>query len=74
VPTNKVQFRERSVRRIIRSAQKEGLVPKSATIAPDGTITVSLAEPSHREVSLDLSRELDDITNEWDKAYGKDAP
>jgi hypothetical protein len=74
VPTNKVQFRERSVRRIIRAAQKEGLVPKSATIAPDGTITVSLAEPSHREVSLDLSRELDDITNEWDKAYGKDAP
>jgi hypothetical protein len=74
VPTNKVQFRERSVRRITRAAQNEGLVPKSATIAPDGTITVSLAEPSHREVSLDLSRELDDITNEWDKAYGKDAP
>jgi hypothetical protein len=58
------------VRRIIRAAQKEGLVAKSATITPDGTITVSLAEPSHREVSLDLSRELDDITNEWDKVGG----
>jgi hypothetical protein len=71
--TNKVQFRERSVRRIIRAAQKEGLVAKSATIAPDGTITVSLAEPSHREASLDVDRELDAITNEWDKAYGPDA-
>jgi hypothetical protein len=70
MPANKVQFRERSVRRIIRAAQKEGLVPKSATIAPDGTITVSLAEPSKREVSLDV-RDLDDITNERDEAYGK---
>ena len=68
MPPTKVQFRERSVRRIIRAAQKEGLVPKSATIAPDGTITVSLAEPSHREVSLDLSRDIDEIVeNEWDK-------
>jgi hypothetical protein len=74
MPAKQVQFRERSVRRIIRAALKEGLVAKSATITPDGTITVSLAEPSDREVSLDVSRELDDATNEWDKAYGKDAP
>ena len=67
MPTNKVQFRERSMRRIIRAALKEGLVAKSATVAPDGTITVSLAEPSHREVSLDVSRDIDDIVNEWDK-------
>ena len=67
MPTNKVQFRERSMRRVIRAARKEGLVAKSATIAPDGTITVSLAEPSHREVSLDVSRDIDDIVNEWDK-------
>jgi hypothetical protein len=66
MPTNRVQFRERSVRRVIRAAQKEGLVTKSATIAPDGTITVSLAEPSQREVSLDVSRDIDDIVeNEW---------
>ncbi|HEY2245776.1 MAG TPA: hypothetical protein VGH47_16425, partial [Xanthobacteraceae bacterium] len=59
-------------RRIIRAAQKEGLVPKSATIAPDGSITFTLAEPSRREVPLDLSRDIDDIVeNEWDKAYGK---
>ena len=56
MPTNKVQFRERSLRRIIRAALKEGLVPKS--IAPDGTITVSLAAASRAEVSLD---DIDDM-------------
>jgi hypothetical protein len=70
MPANKVQFRERSLRRIIWAALKEVLVAKSATIAPDGTITVSLAEQSDREVSL---VGLDDAKNEWDKAYGKDA-
>jgi len=77
VPTNKVQFRERSVRRFIRAAHKEGLVAKSATMTPDGTITIQLAEPTHREVSLDLSRDIDDIVEseraKWDKAYGKNA-
>jgi hypothetical protein len=72
MPANPVQFRERSIRRIIRAALKEGLVAKSATIAPDGMITVSLARPSDREVSLDVSRELDDATNEWDKVGGED--
>jgi hypothetical protein len=69
MPTNPVLFRERAVRRIIRAVAKEGLVAKSATIAPDGTIAVSLAEPSQREVTVDLG----DIPNEWDKAYGKDS-
>jgi hypothetical protein len=64
MPAKQVQFRERSLRRIIRTALKEGLVAKSATIAPDGTITVALAEPSDREVSLDG---LNDAPNEWDK-------
>jgi hypothetical protein len=68
MPANKVQFRERSIRRIIRAALKEGLVAKSAAIAPDGTITVSLAEAPDRELSVAID------TNEWDKDYGKDAP
>jgi len=57
VPTNKVQAKERT----IRAAQKEGLVAKSATVAPDGTITVSLSP--QRELSVDLG----DMPNEWDK-------
>ena len=75
MPTNQVQFKERSMRRIIRAGQKEGLVTKSVTVAPeDGTIIFSFADRAQPEVKLDLSRDLDDITNEWDKAYGKDAP
>jgi hypothetical protein len=71
MPTGKVQFRERSVRRVIRAAQKEKLVAKSVKIEPDGTITLSLAEPSRAEVPLDLSRQLDEIVeNEWDKVGG----
>ena len=61
MPTNKVQAKERTMRRIIRAAQKEGLVAKSATVAPDGTITVSLSP--QRELSVDLG----DMPNEWDK-------
>ena len=63
MPTGKVQFRERSVRRVIRAAQKEHLVAKSLKIEPDGTITLSLAEPSRREVPLDLSRDIDGLDN-----------
>ena len=69
MPTNRVQFCERAVRRIIRAAQKEGLAAKSATVAPDGTISVSFSEPLRRELTVDLG----DMPNEWDKAYGKDS-
>jgi hypothetical protein len=61
------------VRRLVRAAQKEHLVAKSVKIEPDGTITLSLAEPSRREVPLDLSRDIDEIVeNEWDN-HGKPA-
>jgi hypothetical protein len=78
MPANKVQFRERSIRRIIRAALKEGLVAKAATIAPDGTITVALAEPSKGEVSVDvniheLTKASKDAPNEWDEPHGKPA-
>lgn len=70
MPTGKVQFRERSVRRVIRAAQKEKLVAKSVKIEPDGTITLSLAERPRSEIPLDLSRDIEAIENEWDKVGG----
>jgi hypothetical protein len=75
MPTGKIQFRERSVRRVIRAAQKEKLVAKSVKIEPDGTITLSLAERPRSEVPLDLSREIDDLAVEsgWDKKHDKPA-
>ena len=38
MPKNIVLFKERTLRRAIRAVQKEGLVPKAATVAPDGTM------------------------------------
>jgi hypothetical protein len=37
-------------------------------------VSISLVVTTRAEVSLDVSREIDDITNEWDKiggAHGK---
>jgi hypothetical protein len=74
MPAKPVQFRERSYRRIIRAARKEGALSVTIT-TPGETITFSLAEQPDREVSLDLN--IDELTkakSEWDKDYGKDAP
>jgi hypothetical protein len=38
---------------------------------PDGTLTIEVAAPSPVEVSLDVSREIEDIVNEWDKIGDK---
>jgi hypothetical protein len=48
MPANKVQFRERSLRRIIRAALKEGLVPKSITETPDAITLRLLSDPFAR--------------------------
>jgi hypothetical protein len=87
MPRNIVLFKERTLRRAIRAVQKEGLIPKAATVAPDGTMSVSFADPILPEVSLpELDGEIEKLTeslwdrdrgkseNEWDRAYGKDAP
>jgi hypothetical protein len=59
MPKNIVLFKERTLRRAIRAVQKEGLVPKRATVAPDGTMSVSFAEPPPLEVSPELDGEID---------------
>jgi hypothetical protein len=67
MPANPVLVKERSIRRIIRAVEKEGLAATALTYAPEsGTITISLAKPSQPEVTVDLG----DIPNEWDRDYG----
>ena len=75
MPKGTVLFKERALRRAIRAVQKEGLVPKAASVAPDGTITVSIAEPVLPEVSLpELDGEVEKFTESlWDRDYGKPA-
>jgi hypothetical protein len=60
------------VRRNIRAAQKEGLVVK--TIAPDGTITVSLAEPSPAELSIDVDDMIESERAKWGATDDKTTP
>ena len=87
MPKGIVLFKERTLRRAIRALQKERLVPKAVTVAPDGTMSVSFGEPVLPEVSLpELDGEIETFVentwdrdrgkseNEWDRAYGKDAP
>jgi hypothetical protein len=74
MPRNVVLFKERTLRRAIRAVQKEGLVPKAATVAPDGTMTVSFAEPPSFEVSPELDGEIEKfVESTWDRDYGKPA-
>jgi hypothetical protein len=71
MPKNIVLFKERTLRRAIRALQKEKLVPKAATVAPDGTLTVSFAEPP-RPVSPELPG-IEEFVSTWDRDYGKPA-
>ena len=73
MPKGVVLFKERTLRRVIRAVQKEGLVPKAATVAKDGTMSVSFAEPVLPEVSLpELDGELEKLTESlWDRDRGK---
>ena len=74
MPKNIVLFKERTLRRAIRAVKKEGLVPKAATVAPDGTMSVSFAEPPPSEVSPELDGEIEKFTESlWDRDYGKPA-
>jgi hypothetical protein len=73
MPKNIVLFKERTLRRAIRAVKKEGLVPKAATVAPDGTMSVSFAEPPPVEVSPELDGQIETFVESWDRDYGKPA-
>jgi len=74
MPKSVVLFKERTLRRAIRALQKESLVPKKVTVAPDGTMSVSFAEPPPLEVSPELDGELEKfVESTWDRDYGKPA-
>jgi hypothetical protein len=74
MPKNIVLFKERTLRRAIRAVQKEGLIPRAATVAPDGTMSVSFAEPPQLEVSPELDGEIEKfVESTWDRDYGKPA-
>jgi len=73
MPKGVVLFNERTLRRAIRAVQKEGLILKAATVAPDGTMSVSFAEPILPKVNLpELDGEIEKLAEStWDRDYGK---
>jgi hypothetical protein len=73
MPKSIVLFKERTLRRAIRAVQKEGLIPKAATVAPDGTMSVSFAEPPLCEVNPELGDTEKFVESMWDRDYGKPA-
>jgi len=74
MPKSVVLFKERTLRRAIRALQKEKLIPKEVKVAPDGTMSVSFAEPPPLEVSPELDGEIEKFTESlWDRDYGKPA-
>jgi hypothetical protein len=73
MPKGNVLLRERTLRRAVRAVQKEGLIPKAVTVAPDGTMSVSFAEPILPKVNLpELDGEIEKLAEStWDRDYGK---
>jgi hypothetical protein len=68
MPKENLQWKVSDAKRLFRAVQKAGFGNRRMSLSkrPDGTLTIEVVAPS--DVSLDLSRDLDDITNEWDKS------
>ena len=69
MPKENLQWKVSDAKRLLRAVQKAGFANRRMSLSkrPDGTLTIEVAAPSRAEVSLDVSRGIDDITNEWDK-------
>ena len=72
MPKENLQWKVSDAKRLLRAVEKAGFANRRKSISkrPDGTITIEIAAPSRAELSLDVSRDIDDITNEWDKRKG----
>jgi hypothetical protein len=70
MPKENLQWKVSDAKRLLRAVQKAGFANRRMSLSkrPDGTLTIEVAAPSRAEVSLDVSRGIDDtVENEWDK-------
>jgi hypothetical protein len=74
MPKENLQWKVSDAKRLLRAVQKAGFANRRMALSkkPDGTLTIEVAAPSPAELSEDVSRAIDDITNEWDKVSGAD--
>ena len=80
MPKENLQWKMTEVKRLFRAVEKAGFANRRMSLSkrPDGTLTIEVAAQSRAEVS-DVSRDIEHITNEWDKVGGgskhdKDTP
>ena len=71
MPKENLQWKVSDAKRLLRAVQKAGFANRRMSLSkrPDGTLTIEVAAPSRAEVS-DVSRDIEHITNEWDKVGG----
>jgi len=72
MPKENLQWKVSDAKRLFRAVQKAGFGnrPMSLSKRPDGTLTIEVAAPSRAEVSLDLSRQIDDIVENERAKWG----
>ena len=82
MPKENLQWKASDANRLFRAVKKAGFANRRMSLSKrlDGTLTLTIevAAPSRAEVS-DVSRDIEHITNEWDKVGGgskhdKDTP
>ena len=63
MPKENLPWKASEVKRLFRAVQKVGFANRrtSLSITKDGTLTIEVAAPSRAEVSLDVSRDIDEI-------------
>jgi hypothetical protein len=80
MPKENLPWKASEVKRLFRAVQKVGFANRrtSLSITKDGTLTIEVAAPSRAEVSLDVSRDIDEIIEneraKWGDTDGKDTP
>ena len=71
MPAKPVVFKERTSRRALRAARKEGFIVTGQEVLKDGTFRLLFGERSGQ--AAPSGQEIDRNANEWDAHYGKPA-
>jgi len=81
MPKENLQWKVSDANRLLRAVKNAGFANRRMSLSvkrSDGTLTIEVAAPSRAEVSLDVSREIDEIVEseraKWGDADGKGTP
>jgi hypothetical protein len=68
MPKDTLQWKVSDAKRLLRAVQKAGFANRRMSLSkrPDGTLTIEVAAAAPSELSVDVSRDIADMVNEWD--------